>query len=79
MTVRIRYVGALLGRPPVETIIKEAVDCASGYHTQSVYLVRNAHGRVVATRGLQPRRRIMPESLLSRILPSICGLTNRIS
>lgn len=70
--VRIRYVGTLQGHSPVETITEEAVDCASGYHTQHSYLVRNAQGHVVARRGLQLRKRILPGSLLSGTLDSIC-------
>ncbi|MCA1654155.1 MAG: hypothetical protein LC656_08240, partial [Sphingomonadales bacterium] len=70
--VRIRYVGTIEGQAPVETVTEEAIDCATRYHTQHSYLVRNADGRVVARRGLQSRKRILPASLLSGTLASIC-------
>lgn len=71
--VRIRYVGTLEGQAPVETITEEAVNCVNRYHTQQSYVVRNAQGRVVAKRGLQSRKRVMPGSLLSGVLTSICS------
>lgn len=71
--VRTKYVGVLQGQAPVQTFTDETVECDTGFHTQHSYLVRNAQGGIVAQRGAQPRKRILPNAMLRGLMNRLCS------
>lgn len=71
--VRAKYVGTLKGQAPVQTFTDETVECDTAFHTQHSYVVRNASGRIVSQRGAQPRKKILPNTMLRGLLGTICS------